>query len=125
MKLSTVLVQGLLLSGIIASPVVTTAQDSLPDVVEDSNADNSTDSFTEEGYSPGSNYLCFDANKGKLCTGKSVASCEKHYESRGKDIANSLCSFYCSKVKNVNDCKTNKKKFNYHPPWGCDSAAYC
>ncbi|CCH46533.1 putative secreted protein [Wickerhamomyces ciferrii] len=115
MKLSSVLVQGLLLCGIIASPVVTT-----PD------ADNSTD-ISAQGF--GAKYeLCFDENQGRYCTGKSVKACARAYET-GKDHyspkdATNACNFWCSKIKTLDDCRTNKKKFNYHPKWGCKDQMY-
>ncbi|CCH47025.1 putative secreted protein [Wickerhamomyces ciferrii] len=127
MKLSTIFAQGLLLSGIIASPVAATP-DALPDILEGPSADNSSDLLTLAGKSEYK--LCFEANKGRYCYNYSVSKCVDAYLAHPKkhltsSEAKSLCSFWCSKIRNPNDCKTNKKKFNYHPEFACAKQTYC
>ncbi|CCH46544.1 putative secreted protein [Wickerhamomyces ciferrii] len=123
MKLSTSLIQGLLLSVISGSP------NSDPNIspVSTIEADNSIDKFTTEATSKYK--LCFNANENVLCKDGSVKKCVSKWVSTSMGNAEhgtSFCSFWCSKMKNVDDCKTNKKKFNYHPDWSCDrDATYC
>ncbi|CCH44504.1 putative secreted protein [Wickerhamomyces ciferrii] len=126
MKFSTILTQGLLLSGIIASPIASNTPDATPDLAEGSYADNSTDVLAGNKY-----YykLCFDTEASGFCFGNDLNTCIRHYYAGGPkfsyDNAVAYCSFWCSKVKNINDCRTNKKKFNYHPEFACKDQKYC
>ncbi|CCH46538.1 putative secreted protein [Wickerhamomyces ciferrii] len=98
MKLSTLVIEGLLFSGIIALPA---------------NAGPK---------------LCFDANKSEYCVGGNAKKCYEVYGSQtdiGKKPVENFCNFWCSKIKSPNECKTNKKKFNYHPNFACDKTQYC
>ncbi|CCH46540.1 putative secreted protein [Wickerhamomyces ciferrii] len=116
MKLSSVFVQGLLLSGIMASPIA--------------DSKNSNDTVAVEGGSPGTK-LCFDANKSVFCYGNNYEKCVSKLNASirpGHGIpenAYNYCKFWCSKVKNIDDCRTNKKKFDYHPDFACGKANYC
>ncbi|CCH47022.1 putative secreted protein [Wickerhamomyces ciferrii] len=129
MKLSTtVLVQtGLLLSCVTASSVTFTP-DAAPDALESPKGDNSTDGLVgAEGYNTIYN-LCFDANKSKYCYKNSVKGCAAVYKHEDKLTdyeATTICSFWCSKIKTSNDCKTKKKKLDYAPLWACDDQKYC
>ncbi|CCH46537.1 putative secreted protein [Wickerhamomyces ciferrii] len=122
MKLSSILASGFLLSGIIASPIAASS-----DVTESSftSTDNSTDI-----NAAGSEKLplCFDANKSVFCHGNSYRACYAFLSRPGvspKD-AKSQCSFWCSKIKTVDECKSLKKKFDFHPKFSCDKdAKYC
>ncbi|CCH44503.1 putative secreted protein [Wickerhamomyces ciferrii] len=124
MKFSVVLAQDLLLSGIIASPTVFTS-DVAPDVVEGSNSDNATDVLTGRLKSK----LCFESNQSRFCFGKNHKSCvdymNKNAVSHNKEENIAYCSFWCSKIKSIDDCRTNKKKFNFHPRWACNGHKYC
>ncbi|CCH47023.1 putative secreted protein [Wickerhamomyces ciferrii] len=122
MQLSSILLQGLLLSSVIASPTGSTTA-ATPDVSEGSYADNST----EISAAGGNHHLCFEANEGQNCHGKSIGACSKYQQGKGLNSgqAKSYCSFWCSKIRDVYACKDNKKKFNYHPKWGCDGQKYC
>ncbi|CCH46546.1 putative secreted protein [Wickerhamomyces ciferrii] len=126
MQLATALIQGLLLSGAIALPV--SEPTNYPaDTIE---ADNTTSgNLTVEGGLDGSHEkLCFEANKSVRCAGGNVKNCVSKYTSSKIGNAKqgtSYCSFWCSKNKNINDCKTNKKKFNYHPEFACADQDYC
>ncbi|CCH46529.1 putative secreted protein [Wickerhamomyces ciferrii] len=122
MQLSSILLQGLLLSGIIASPIASTA-DAISDAFE--SPDNSTDLL---GTAATRYYLCFDAfEAGKLCYGKNIRDCSNHQQDGGMNRrdARNFCDFFCSKIRNVNDCKTRKKWANYHPKWACKDQKYC
>ncbi|CCH47024.1 putative secreted protein [Wickerhamomyces ciferrii] len=130
MKLSTVILQGLLLSGIIATPVA------IPDAAEDSiftegldvaNSDNSTD-FHLEGDQKGLK-ICQEANKGKYCFKDDInGACVEGYKKRAhmteKD-AKKACKFWCSKIKNADTCRKLKVKYDYHPKFKCSEQNYC
>ncbi|CCH47029.1 putative secreted protein [Wickerhamomyces ciferrii] len=125
MQLSSIFLQGLLLSGIIASPVAATS-DALPDSFEGSYADNSTDLLAVNKRAK--YYLCFDAfESGNNCYGKNRRDCSNHQQDKGltRRDAGNFCDFWCSKVRNVDDCKTRKKWANYHPKWACKDQKYC
>ncbi|CCH46528.1 putative secreted protein [Wickerhamomyces ciferrii] len=114
MRLSTVIiVQGLLLSGIIASPIAA------PEFSEDS-TDISLAADSKQQYN-----LCFEQTKSENCYQHSVEACvKKHKENKDPD-ADAFCSFWCSEIKTVDDCKSLKKSLNYNPSFACDEQKYC
>ncbi|CCH47028.1 putative secreted protein [Wickerhamomyces ciferrii] len=114
MKFSTCFTTALFLSGIIASPIST------PDSVE-----NGTSTVHQASKFP---YLCFDQNKSSFCKDGSYRKCTEYY--RDHTDADSIyggkyCGFWCNEIKNVNDCKSIKKLYDFHPNFACDDAQYC
>ncbi|CCH46543.1 putative secreted protein [Wickerhamomyces ciferrii] len=126
MQLSSLIIQGLLLSGIIASPIAIT--DAVPEDFEGPSYPHNYTDVVAAGKKK-TDKFCYDENKGHHCYKHSLKACVEWYKGEKNHFseydANNLCSFYCSKIKNADDCKTNKKKFNYAPPWGCDEQKYC
>ncbi|CCH47027.1 putative secreted protein [Wickerhamomyces ciferrii] len=126
MKLSSILVKGFLLCGIIASPAAT--ESSINAESSTFSSDNSTDSIMAEAGGEGR--FCFGANsKYNVCHG-SVEKCVKKRTGGSKDKskiddATKLCKFYCSEVMNTTQCKQSKYKADYHPNWSCDKQQYC
>ncbi|CCH47031.1 putative secreted protein [Wickerhamomyces ciferrii] len=125
MKLSSIFLQGLLLSGIMASPVATESSINTENL---SLPGNFTDPIISEAAGKG--YLCNDANPNNaLCYG-SVKKCIYMTTGAGKqknlvDYATKICKFYCSELKSATQCKQSKVKANYHPKWKCDDLKYC
>ncbi|CCH47033.1 putative secreted protein [Wickerhamomyces ciferrii] len=111
MKLSSIVAQGVFLSGILASG-------------------NSTDEVTNKAKVPGP-VLCFEANQSRYCHKHDVQKCVVEYKGqsgpyqRSTKDALSYCSFFCSKIKNVDDCRDMKNKFEYFPNWYCADVPYC
>ncbi|CCH46539.1 putative secreted protein [Wickerhamomyces ciferrii] len=120
MKLSTIFLEGLLLAGVISSPI--SAEDSS---LESNNS--TSDIIKAEGN--GAPKLCFNANKSPFCLGNhNVNDCISAYKLRtgmDKKEATQTCKFWCSEIKTPTQCKQCKYKADYHPDFACDDAKYC
>ncbi|CCH47021.1 putative secreted protein [Wickerhamomyces ciferrii] len=146
MKLSTIVVQGLLLSGIIASPIADPAADPVADPVPDSadidsnNLSNGNETASIEGKKK--TKLCSDAGKDKACYLGSFGKCVPYYTqtlqlscqqgdpqmrmaclSQQPTFANKYCGFWCAKLKTIDDCKRANKATGLG--YKCKSFDYC
>ncbi|CCH46542.1 putative secreted protein [Wickerhamomyces ciferrii] len=120
MKLSSILASGLFFSGIIASPVAASGA-AESSAASNSNetmipSDNSTD-VSIEGFKK----LCFSHHQKSFCPGRNRSKCIKsHTPEKGPKKAANFCGFWCTKMKNTEDCGFNRQLYNYEPKdWTC------